>query len=141
MKFKSFKITKELWCSPKLSANAKMLLAYLIMCKKRILYAGTHYLADLTTLSKTTISNLLHELEDRDYISIYAKPDKKYNLTIIHDKAFNEFNYSTKTLTNNWNYISDVKAREIIIKRATVDTLELFKKVYTGGAKDEEDEN
>ena len=132
LKFTHFKITKELWSSTRLGANAKLLLGYLLMTKKRILYADTHYLAGISNLSKTTIANSLRELEDNFYISLYNKPGTRYNLTIIHDVAFKEFKYNVKNITENWHFIKDEHDKNKLIKKACASSepMYLFSKVY-----------
>lgn len=135
LKFTHFKITKELWSSTRLGANSKLLLGYLLMTKKRILYADTHYLGGISNLSKTTIANSLRELEDNYYISLYNKPGTRYNLTIIHDIAFKDFKYDMKKISENWHFIKDEKDKNKLIKRACAcsETMYLFSEVYKKG--------
>lgn len=132
--FKDYKITRELSCSNLLSIQSKNLLAYLIMTKKRVLFANAKYLASVFNASVQSIGNWLMELEEKDFITRYKREGKRYYLTIVHDYAYIEFNYDLQKISNNWNYIEkDInynKLKQKALANYGVDVLALYKELY-----------
>lgn len=104
--FDNFRISRQLWAYTQLSANAKLLLGYLMMQKVRISFTNCEWLSEkLLKVSKMSISNWMKELQDQNFIIYHKKEGRPYKYTILTDHAFDTFGYDKSAIKENWEYL------------------------------------
>ena len=138
--FDNFRITRQLWAYTQLSANAKLLLGYLMMQKVRVSFTNCEWLSEkLLGVSKMSISNWMKELQEKDFIIYHKKEGRNYKYTILTDYAFNMFGYEKNNINENWKLIEkdpDFERIKYDATRPTYKTMSKYRKYY--GSEEEE---